>query len=178
MTALDRDLDELVGSDREATVTQHLDQNAKNIEQRAEALIERAKQRLQQRREGNVPARIAAEWTTRDLSALMAYSTAAECPACQSVGLLEGDAVDNTEIHYPTHPGFGFGFGFNEELENYDLDDISVTLTVGAEYFSCPTCQLVLNSYELLARANLDTEFDTEGDVDEILGREPEYGND
>jgi hypothetical protein len=64
VTALDRDIDELVGSDRERVVTRYLEENAKNIEHRTEALIERARQRLQQRREGVLPARLAAEWRT------------------------------------------------------------------------------------------------------------------
>jgi hypothetical protein len=37
---------------------------------------------------------------------------------------------------------------------------------------------LVLNSYDLIRQAGLDTEFDVEGDVDEYVGQEPEYGND
>lgn len=174
VTALDREIDELVGSDREATVTKHLERNAKNVEQRVEALIERAKQRRQQRREGSLPAKVAAEWKTGQyLTAQMPYSEAATCPACGSVGLLEGEVVENTEIHHPP-----YGYGADEEYDRYDPNDVSVTLTVGAEHFSCPTCQLVLNSYELIEQAGLETEFDAEGDVDDYLAQEPEYGND
>ncbi|MGA5124386.1 hypothetical protein ACPCAG_13900 [Streptomyces pseudogriseolus] len=175
VTALDRDIDELVGSDREPTVTKHLEQNAKNIEQRTEALIERAKQRRQQWLDGTLPARVAAEWKSGQyLSASMAHSEAATCPACETAGLLEGEEVVNSEIHYPP----GGGYRLDEESDSHYLDDVSVTLTVAADYFSCHGCQLVLNSWELIRQAGLDTEFDVEGDVDEYVGQEPEYGND
>ena len=91
VTALDRDMDELVGLHREIEVTKHLERNAKNIEQRTEALIERAKQRRQQWLEGTLPAKVAAEWKSAQyLSASMSYNEAATCPACESAGLLEG----------------------------------------------------------------------------------------
>ncbi|WP_433870707.1 hypothetical protein [Saccharopolyspora sp. CA-218241] len=175
VTALDRNIDELVGSDRELTVTKHLEQNAKNIEQRTVALIERAKQRLQQRREGTLPAKVAAEWKTdQQLSAQLNHLEVMTCPACESDGLLEGEEILNAEFHYPADSGYGI----DEEYSSYLLDDVSVTLTVGADYFSCSTCQLVLNSYELISQAGLVTEFHIEGDVDDYVGQEPEYGND
>lgn len=174
VTALDRDIEELVGADREHTVTKHLEQNAKNIEQRTEALIERAKQRRQQRLDGTLPAKQAAEWKTgQSLSAQMAHSEAATCPACGSTGLLEGDEVVNVEIHYPEVTGYG-----PDDYEVTDWGDTSVTLTVGADHFSCPSCQLVLNSYDLINQAELDTQFEVEGDVDDYLPDEPDYGND
>ncbi|WP_316779942.1 hypothetical protein [Streptomyces sasae] len=175
VTALDRDIDELVGSDREPTVTKHLEQNAKNLEQRTEALIERAKQRRQQWLDGTLPAKVAAEWKTGlYLSATMGHSVTVTCPACESDGLLEGDDVANVEINHPPIRGYGL----DEEYDSHYLDDVSVTLTIAADHFSCPGCQLVLNSYDLINQAGLDTEFDVEGDVDEYVGQEPEYGND
>ncbi len=104
----------------------------------------------------------------------MSHSTAATCPACESAGLLEGEEVVNVEVHYPPSGGYGL----DEEYDSHYLDDVSVTLTIGADYFSCPACQLVLNSYDLIGQAGLDTEFDVEGDVDKYVGQEPEYGND
>ena len=102
VTALDRDIEELVGSDREHTVTKYLEQNARNIEQRTEALIERAKQRRQQWLDGTLPAKVAAEWKAgQSLSAQMAHTEAATCPACGSTGLLEGEEVMNVEMNYP-----------------------------------------------------------------------------
>ncbi|MFI8301368.1 hypothetical protein ACIGCZ_36270 [Streptomyces nigra] len=171
VTALDRDMEELVGTTREIEVTKHLERNAKNIEQRTEALIERAKQRRQQWLDGSLPAKVAAEWKSAQyLSASMSHSEAATCPACELAGLLEGEEAIAEEIH---HPRFG---GYTDEGESYYLDDGSVSLTISADHFSCAGCQLVLNSYELIRQAGLPTEFDAEGDFDDY--QEPEYGND
>ncbi|MFE6357501.1 hypothetical protein ACFVOO_32105 [Streptomyces rochei] len=171
VTALDRDMEELVGIAREIEVTKHLERNAKNIEQRTEALIERAKQRRQQRLDGSLPAKVAAEWKSAQyLSASMSHSEAATCPACELTGLLEGEEAIAEDIHYPR-----FG-GYTDEGESYYLDDGSVSLTISADHFSCAGCQLVLNSYELIRQAGLPTEFDAEGDFDDY--QEPEYGND
>jgi hypothetical protein len=62
LTAQDRDAIDLVGIDRLSVVEEHLARNARNIEHRTEALIERARQRLAQYRAGTLPARIQAEW--------------------------------------------------------------------------------------------------------------------
>ncbi|MDX6198449.1 MAG: hypothetical protein QOJ79_1600 [Actinomycetota bacterium] len=43
-----------------------------------------------------------------------------------------------------------------------------VDVTVDAEYFSCAECRLVLESYELLEQAGLETEFGAIGDVSEF----------
>ncbi|RLL69095.1 hypothetical protein [Streptomyces sp. Z26] len=173
VTALDRDVEELVGGDREFTVTKYLEQNAKNLEQRTEALIERAKQRRQQWLDGTLPAKVAAEWKTGQyLSAQMSHSEAATCPACESAGLIEGEEELGQDVNYRPSADSGQ----DEEYYEY-LEDVSVTLTIGAEYFSCPACQLVLNSYDLIRQAGMDTEFDVEGDIDDIA-QEPEYGND
>ncbi|SEF27649.1 hypothetical protein SAMN05421837_103976 [Amycolatopsis pretoriensis] len=174
VTALDRDIEELVGADREHTVTKHLEQNAKNLEQRTEALIERAKQRRQQWLDETLSAKVAAEWKTgQALSAQMVHSEAVACPACGSTGLLEGDEVVEVETHYPEATGYG-----PDEYEVGAWDDASVTLTISADYFSCPSCQLVLNSYDLINQAGLDIQFEAEGDVDDYLPDEPDYGND
>ncbi|MGA5181323.1 hypothetical protein ACPCBF_16290 [Streptomyces pseudogriseolus] len=170
ITALDRDIDELVGRDRESVVLKHLEQRTKNIEQRAEALLERAKQRRQQWLDGTLPTKIAAEWKNgQQLSATMAHSEAATCPACGSTGLLEGDEVVDEEIHYPSALSYA---------EEDSWGDGSVTLTIEAAYFSCPGCQLILNGYELLKQVELNILFEVEGDIDQYIGQEPEYGND
>ena len=171
ITALDEAIVDFVGGDRERIVTDHLEQNAKNIEQRTEALIERAKQRLQQQREGTLPARVAAEWRAGvDRTAGLTYNEATDCPTCDSDGLLEGDDVDNADMDYQD-----YNYGLND-LETDSLG-ISVTVTVNADYFSCSTCGLVLESYELLNQAGLPTTFETEGDTGELF-QEPDYGND
>ncbi|WTW95415.1 hypothetical protein OG216_19430 [Streptomycetaceae bacterium NBC_01309] len=174
VTAMDRDMEELVGSDREPTVTKHLEQNAKNLEHRTEALIERARQRRQQRLDGNLPAKVAAEWKTAQyLSANLSHSVTVNCPACGKAGLLEGDEVMNTDVQYLGH---SMGYG-QDESDDYDPYDVAVTLTVYADYFACGFCQLVLASYDLITQAGLDGEFEVEGDLDDIA-QEAEYGND
>jgi hypothetical protein len=156
ITALDKDITGLVGPDREGVVTAHLEQNAKNIEHRAQALIERARQRLQQQLEGTLPAKVAAEWkTVINLRAHLAYGESVQCPACGSDGLLEGNEITHTQV------------------EGYE-----VFLTVSAEFFSCPACRLVLNSAKLVKQAGLPETLDAEGDPDDFFEREPEYGND
>lgn len=81
--------------------------------------------------------------------------------------------LSNVEIHYPRG-----SYGMDEEADSHYLDDVAVTLTVGADYFSCQSCQLVLNGYDLLRQAGLDTEFVVDGDPDDYVGQEPEYRND
>lgn len=164
ITALDRDIEEFVGATRQLTVTRHLEQNAKNVEHRTEALIERAKQRLSQYRSGTLPAKIAAEWKPGfDQTAGLEYRTIEPCPACQSDGILEGEDVTDTEVEY-------------EQIAEDDFVT-TVTLTVYADYFSCPTCQLVLNGFDLIDQAGLETSFTADGDEHDIYP-EPEYGND
>ncbi|MFI7048965.1 hypothetical protein [Streptosporangium sandarakinum] len=161
ITALDKDVSDFVGIDRMGVVQAYLEQDAKNVEQRTQALIERAKQRLQQHRDGNLPARVAREWQSDlDLRASLSYDTDAECPACAATGTLEGEDVLNAEVSYNDEP-----------------DDIQVTLTIGAEYFSCPTCHLVLMGYKLIKQAGLPEEFEAEGDASYIY-EESDYGND
>ncbi|MFG1709778.1 hypothetical protein ACFLIM_42040 [Nonomuraea sp. M3C6] len=163
VTALDRDIDDFVGSDREGVVAKHLEQNSKNVEHRTEMLIERAKQRLQQRREGTLSARVAAEWqTSQVLTGHLSYSGTAACPACGSMGTIEGEDITDTETTY-------------EQYSEEDFD-VLVTHTIGAEYFSCSVCHLVLDSYELLDQAGVDDSFTVDGDPSDAY--EGDYGND
>ncbi len=164
VAALDKEIEDFVGADRQDIVIDHLDQNAKNIENRTESLIERAKQRLLQYEAGTLPARVAAEWRPGlDQTAGLMYKCAQNCPACESEGILEGDDVTNTEV----------------EMEQIDVDDFEhiVTLTVAADYFSCSNCQLVLNGYQLVEQAGLPVELSVEGDPTDVV-EEPDYGND
>lgn len=81
IAALDKDIEDLVGTDRESVVTNHLAQNAKNVEHRTEMLIERAKQRLAQYRAGTLPAKVAAEWKPGlDRSAALQHHQIEACP--------------------------------------------------------------------------------------------------
>lgn len=163
VNALDKDLDELVGSDRTAIVENHLAQNTKNIEHRVEMLIARARQRLAQYRSGDLPARVSEEWALpAELTAGMSHRTDMVCPACGAMGVLEGEDVQDTESHY-------------EQVSEDDYD-AWVDLTIGSDYFSCDTCRLVLDGYELLEKAELPADFGDTGDYGDYL--EPEYGND
>jgi hypothetical protein len=164
VTAQDREIEELVGRDRLSTVGAHLEQNTKNIEHRTESLIARAAQRLAQYRAGTLPAKIQMEWQSNpDLTAGLTYSEAAICPACGSTGTLEGDDGSDRSHNYEV------------EDDGCDPGWAWVTITVPADYFSCPACHLVLDSYELIEQADLPTTFDV---IDDNPPEEPEYGND
>ncbi|MFB7169851.1 hypothetical protein ACFCYM_03325 [Streptomyces sp. NPDC056254] len=163
ISALDKDIEDFVGADREEVVTSHLSQNAKNVEHRTEALIERAKQRLAQYRSGALSAKVAAEWKREvDLTAGFNHRCFHGCPACDSEGILEGHVVSDSEVEY-------------EQVSEDDFD-VLVTLTVGSEYFSCQTCRLILDNYEFIVQAGLPEDFEVAGDQGDIY--EPEYGND
>lgn len=164
VNALDTDLDSLVGSSRTAIIENYLAQNVKNIEHRVEMLIARAQQRLAQYRSGTLPARLADEWNRQaDLTAGLAHRTDEVCPACgNNTGVLEGEEVLSSKPHY-------------EQVGEEDFD-AWVDLTIGADYFSCSTCMLIIDGYELLEAANLPANFDDTGDISDYI--EPEYGND
>jgi hypothetical protein len=163
VNALDLEIEDLVGLDRVDEVEAALARNRKNIEHRAEMLIERARQRVNQHRSGILPARIAEEWSSRsNLTAGLSHSTFEQCPACGAMGHLEGEDVQETEPHY-------------ERVAEDDFD-AWVNLTVGSDYFSCDECRLILDNYELIAETSLPETFGATGDIANYL--EPEYGND
>lgn len=164
ITAQDREIEGLVGSDRVSVVEAHLEQNTKNVEHRTESLIERAKQRLSQYRAGTLPAKVQMEWNADlDLRAGLSYSDSETCPACGATGTLEGENILETSYESES--------GENEE----DSGSFWAELTIGADYFSCPTCHLVLDRYELTEQAGLS---DTILAVDDEPDYEPDYGND
>jgi len=164
ITAQDREIKELVGPDRVPVVEGHLKQNAKNIEHRTESLISRATQRLAQYRGGTLPAKIQMEWQANpDLTAGLSYSEAATCPACGSTGTLEGD--DDSDMSYQYEPGD----------DEWEPGTTWAEITVPAEHFSCPTCHLVLDRYELIEQAGLPTDFEV---TEDNPPQEPDYGND
>jgi hypothetical protein len=164
IAVLDKEIVDLVGLDRQGVVENYLAQNKKNVEHRTETLIERARQLLSQHREGTLSAKVAAEWRPGlDQSAGFSHQFIETCPACQSDGLLEGEEVTNTQVEWHQMSRDGLGS--------------LVTLTVGADYFSCQTCPLVLNGYALIEHAGLPTEFFVEGDEGDLRPG-PEYGND
>ncbi|NUP48500.1 MAG: hypothetical protein HOW97_14505 [Catenulispora sp.] len=171
VAALDREIADLVGRDRETTVTDHLYQNTKNVEHQTEARIERARQRLRQYRDGTMSAKVAAEWERQvHLTAGLPYEAPDVCPACEATGLLEGDEIADVEETYER---------LEEGDERLDAPDPepTVTLTIDTAYFSCPTCHLTLDRFDYILQAGLPETFTTEGDIDDLYP-EPEYGND
>lgn len=165
ISAMDRDIDEFVGTGRENVVTDHLERNQEYVKERTETLIERARQRLDHYRAGTLSSKVAAEWRRGgDLRAGLGHQSDQTCPACGSTGVLEGDEVSDTKV----------------ESQGYDemAYEPVVTLTIYAEYFSCPTCHLVLDRYEFIAQAQLPEQFETDGDLSDLHGGGEEYGND
>jgi hypothetical protein len=161
--AQDKEISDFVGDDRVDQVHAQLARNKQHIEHRVEVLIGRAKQQLDLVRSGNAPERIAAAYKSpRILWAGLRYSTETPCPACGGVGTLEGDQDAGHELHY-------------EQLSEDDWD-VHAEVTVLSDYFSCPTCHLVLDGAELLQAAEVPEDFQAEGDPADFA--EPEYGND
>lgn len=165
VNACDSDLDDLVGPQRSGQVEKWLERNQKNIEHRLEMLVERARQRLSRYRTGQMRVDEATEWArTRDgeLRAGLAYSATEDCPACGADGLLEGEDVEDAEHQY-------------ERIAEDDYDDW-MELTVSSDFFSCDQCRLVLDSYDLVAAADLSSSFSATTETGDYW--EPEYGND
>lgn len=164
VSALDRELSDLVGQSREGVVEYHLAQNARNIENRLEMLIERAAQRVSQIKSGFLSGRIEKELNNPRLTTLgLRYSESEECPACGAVGTLEGEEIVDTR--------------YERERVADDAYELVVTLTIGSDYFGCDACRLVLDGYALIVAAKLPETFEAQGDSSD-LNFEPEYGND
>ncbi len=169
VTAQDREIEDLVGPDRVQVVEAHLEQNSKNVEHRTQTLVTRAKQRIAQYRAGTLPARIQMEWESDpDLTIGLSYSTTEICPACGAAGTLEGD--DGSDMSYD------YDYDYSDGEGEGDVISARATINVPADYFSCSTCHLVLDGYELIEQADLPGTFEVIDD-DPILP-EPEYGND
>ena len=163
VNAQDKVLEELVGLDRVPVVEGHLAKNRKNIEHRAEMLISRAQQRLAQHRSGDLPAKLANKWaSSTDLTVGLSHRAEASCPACGAMGTIEGEEIEKTEPRY-------------EQVAEDDFE-AWVELSVGTDYFSCPTCRLVLDSWDLINVTELPPNFADTGDYGDYA--EPEYGND
>lgn len=165
VNALDRELEELVGPDQVETVEVHLEQNQKNLENRLKMLLERAKQRLSQFETGTLPAKVARNWKSGSpVDAGLSHTADAACPACDHLGLLEGDDVEDVEIEY-------------QQIAEDDYEAV-IDVTVTSEYFGCNNCGLILDTVELISLAGLDPSFPDEGGEEDITEYEYEYGND
>lgn len=164
VAACDREVDDLVGGSRATVVLGHLEKNKENVKHRTQMLLGRAKQRRDQYEAGTLPARVAREWQPGALTtAGLKYLHDETCPACEDLGVVEGNDVIDEKIEY----------------EQIDEDDfcVIVALTVASEYFSCPHCGLVLDDYQVLEEAGIKTTFHAERDGRDIPW-EGEYGND
>lgn len=164
ISALNSEVEDLVGFDRKSTVEKHLAQNQKNIEHRTEMLINHARQRVDQWKAGTLPAKVAAQWAPGEaISGSGKYSSRAECPACDSMGIIEGEEAEFVEAHY-------------NQISDDDYE-IIVELRATADAFLCGNCGLFLDSYELIEEANMDVTFEAQGDIhDAPYGSD--YGND
>lgn len=161
--AVDEDLESLVGPSRVGIVDGHLAQNRRNLDDRYQSRVARARQRVALLDAGQVPSGLASEWAPSDSpGAGLKHRTYRECPACgQEDGVLEGD--EELEVE--------------QQVEQIDEDDFDVwyEVTVAAERFSCGRCHIVLDGVEMLERGELDTEFTIQGSPEDYY--EPEYDN-
>jgi len=166
ITAQDRSVEDLVGSDRVTIVDSFLESNSKNIEERTVALVAHARQRFALHNAGALSEREHAIWRSQPfLGAGLEYQENEVCPACGSNGVIEGDDYLNYE--------------FNAERDDA-YDDTSYSfwadITVPSEFFSCPECHLVLDQPELIVQAGIPGTF-TYID-DDPPQPDQEYGND
>lgn len=166
--ALDFEISDFVGEQRVPMVEAHLDQNKKNITDRANMRIERARQLYLQAQAATLTAAQLAEWEARKrhLPAYLEKSSEdrVPCPACgnSTSTWLTGQDIEDTDVVY-------------EQISQDDFDVI-VTLTIGTEYFACETCGLELDGPEIIDGAGLPSDFTTAGDASDVF--EAEYGND
>ncbi|MET8426851.1 hypothetical protein [Nocardia sp. NPDC004860] len=169
LTAQGADISLLVGPERVDQVETYLAQNKKNIEHQLTSRIEAAKLSLARFREGRMSGSELAKWQApQRWTPVMDYSASATCPACSGIGMLEGsDIADRRVTEYGGNEGDHF-IGIIAEID------------VSPEYFSCPTCRLVLDRFELIAETELGDEcFTIEVDPEDLADwLEPEYGND
>lgn len=164
VNAQDRELADLVRAEYLRNAEAQLEENKELIRVKAEALQQRAAQRLSQIETGNASARVAAEWQTMPAPwAGLDHSGGEICPVCGTLGRLEGNDVYSHSIEYDLADD---GEPINARAE----------LVVYSEYFGCPKCHLVLDGNELIAAAGLPETFGATDDVESWL--EPEYGND
>jgi rubredoxin len=152
---------DLVGAARVAEVEGHLSRNAKRVEHQCEAALEAARRNLARYRDGRMLADDARRWERGGLHLGVdeAYQSEAACPACGAYGTAEGDVADDEDVVWSGDPD--------------DMPVLEVTFT--PDYFSCPVCHLVLDSYELIAQAGLNEPITIATDREY---QETEYGND
>jgi hypothetical protein len=167
----DKTLEDLVGASRIDVVTKHLETNKKYAQERVKSLISSARSRFEQKRDGSLPSNRLNLWKSPEQLRLgLKYADSATCPACGEEGVVEGEEVDNIRVE---------GARWVQVSEDDYVFEGQGFGDVTAEYFSCANCQLVLENYELMEAADMDTAFEVEDD-DFVTDQEeePPYGND
>ncbi|RDV11009.1 hypothetical protein DXK94_07560 [Arthrobacter sp. RT-1] len=164
--AQDKTIAELVGATREGQAASYLARNKTYMADRLESLISRAQQRFAQKEQGNLPPREQKQWrSAAALIAEMDYSVNEACPACGNEGTLEGDYISETRLE-------GYDDPHMSESDSWGVADIN------SEYFSCESCQLILDTYELIELSELPDEFTVPMDPELVAEHEGQYGND
>lgn len=97
-----------------------------------------------------------------------ARSTGSVRSPCTPMAATWVQPPDVVVLHNPTQSATG-----TRLCAPLDGGDI---ISFAAEYFSCNTCGLVLDSYELLQEASMDAEFPAEVDPAIYYDYEPDYG--
>jgi hypothetical protein len=168
ITAQDRTIEDLVGADREAEVEAFLERNRKNVAERTEALVQRARQRLGLVQSGTLQEKELTLWRSEvDLTIGHRYRELEPCPSCGEQGVLEGDEPYDIEVRSePTG-------------QDDDYWDYWAEANVPVDRFSCSNCHLVLDRFELVVQAGLRESFVVADEsLLERIEREAEYGND
>ncbi|KXC05559.1 hypothetical protein [Microbacterium hominis] len=162
VVATDKDLHSLVGGSLLTRVEDYLAQHKDHVQEHVAALLERARQRLDQRDNPGTPAALRDELTKPfDPSAGLTYISTTACPVCGDEGSLEGEDYGDVVIDYPDPED-----GFASPTEN---------LSVYAIYFGCPNCHLALDRVEFLEQADVPTTFTVEREYEPD---DYDYGND
>lgn len=164
--ACERTLEDLVGGDRVRFVEAHLARNKKNLEDRAEMLLDRARKMKALHESGQLTGRLAVKWEEFAGSPLagLKYSDSSVCPACGATGVIEGDDAESYEEYVEQWGG---------DLDNFD---VGIRVSVGTLCFVCEECHLAIDDPELLDEVGIPDAFEAEGDPADFV--EQEYGND
>lgn len=144
LTAQDRELGDLLQPTEVARAEEHLARNRENTARRAQALVERARQRFELRQQGRLSTRVANHMPGRVMF-IGEYDGDAECPACGASGDLIGGAVLDSELL--EDPEYGLG----PEI-----------LTIGTDAFACSRCGLTLEGADLVVAAGIPETFEVE----------------
>ncbi|MFR9749422.1 hypothetical protein ACL02S_00145 [Nocardia sp. 004] len=170
LAAQGSDVSMLVGGDRTDEVEAHLAQNRQNVQNQVMARISAAKQSLIRFRDGRMSGPEQAKWeTASQWTPVMTYRTITDCPACGNDGWLEGEEIVERRVTE-----------YGDDERDHFVGTIA-EIDIAPDYFSCPTCHLVLERSDLIAATDLtDDTFTVEVDPEDLddWPEEAEYGND